>query len=600
MLRSSLFWGKSIWTLLTKGRCFVQQTAQTDCGVASALTVLKLLGRKSDPVHAVDQMDPDRAGTSLDTLRLYFAQTHGIEAKSMSVPAGMVEDVKGHAILHMSQQHYVVLIGAHRGGILVFDPSVGPVVYPMEDFASLYSGHLLEIQSLRRGEKLPATKAGAGVVGGREKTGFEPITLFITGLATRLLECAVLLCLVAVLYLVLNRASFSSLLMAFGQIVVCGGLLLLAHQFRFVVEDEWIRRRQSRLWQGMIRTLIRGHDLNGFRGRDEREVASSLRKGLSYAIPRRSQVPASIGAFFAVSALLCLLSPIVAFIHAGLFLFVFAVVKLDDVQVCRRSVRPGIGRYTKLSLGLSLLNSVSAPDLMGEIAKWTVIGFAGFSVLLGALSPIALMFWVLAAMQIVPMDFRRVMAMAPGLAAHTPVSDLTASEVPLRHQRIVGPADLTVQQDNGLIQIDGISPLTNSLHQSDLTVREQRLIMADVVRQTLKILPDPKIVESIGPIRIFGPGQNASQVDFGRLIIAREANTDKMLPTKTYAQEILDESAQDLVLRNLYSCEPGDFPVFWDYRESLATRDLQARLKNINVGCVGHLTLECLTIVKAI
>lgn len=584
---------------MTRDRCFVHQAGRTDCGVASALTVLNLMGRKADPVEAVDLMDPDRNGTSLDVLRRYFADSHGLDARSLSVPASRLKDVKGQAILHMTQQHYVVLLRVQRGGVLVFDPSAGPVFYPTADFAALYSGYLLNIESGQPSAPLPSERFAKGPVGGRERRGIEPLALFIIGFATRLLECAVLLCLVAALYLVLNRASFSSLLMAFGLLVLCGGLLLAAHQVRFEGEDGLIRRRQSRLWRGLIRTSIRGRDLNGFRGRDEREVSSALRKGMSVSIPRRSQVPASLGAFFAVFALLLFLSPIVAGLYALFFGYVLVVAKLDAVKLCRRSVRTGVGRYSKLSMGHDLVNSVSAPDLIGEVAKWTVIGFAGFSVLMGVLSPVALMFWILAAMQIVPTDFRRVMTMAPGLAAQPAVSDLTASEVPLRRQRIIGPVDLTIQKDKGLIRIDGISPLTQSLQQPDLTVREQRLIMADVVRHTLQNMPETETLPSIGPIRIFGPGQNASQVDFEQLMIAREANADPSLPVPVNARKILDDSAQDLVLRDLHSCEPGDFPVFWDFRERLGVKDLRARLHHTGMTRAGHLTLKRLTVVEA-
>jgi predicted double-glycine peptidase len=599
MLRSSLFWFASVWTLIARQSRFVSQTARTDCGVASALTVLNLMGRKADSVDAVDRMDPDRTGTSLEALRVYFAECHGIEARSLSVPAGRIGEIEGQAILHMTQQHYVVLLRAYRGGVLVFDPSVGPVFYPMQDFESLYSGYLLQVGGHTAAAQLAAHPAPGGAVGGRQTRGVEPVSLFIIGFATRLLECAILLCLVAVLYLVLNRAGFSSLLTAFGLIAVCGALLLLAHQVRFDGEDGWTRRRQTGFWRGLIRTSVRGRDLSGFRGRDEREVASSLRKGLSVAIPQRSQVPATLGAFCAMPALLMFLSPVLAVVHTLLFGFVLIVVQLDRVKVCRRSVRPGIGRYSKLSLGHDVINAVSGPDLIGEAAKWTVIGVAGFSVLLSNLPPVALMFWILAAMQIVPTDFRRAMALAPGLAAREPLSDLTASQVPLRTQRIVGPIDLSVQHADGLMRIDGITPLTQSLMQPDLTVREQRLIMADIVRHTVENLPASEPIPRIGPIRIFGPGQNASQVDFEQLMIAREARADANLPARVNTRKILDQSAEDLVLRDLHSCEPGDFPVFWDFRERLPVAELQARLRRLGLPCAGHLTMKRLTVVEA-
>lgn len=599
MLQSSLFWIASVWTLLTRRRAFVLQTGRTDCGVASALTLLNLLRRSADAVQAVEDMDPDRTGTSLETLRQYFQDRHGFVAKALKVPAKSLRKVKGRAILHMQQQHYVVLLRTGANGVLVFDPAMGPVFYPTADFESLYSGNLLEVQKPSDASTLPALQQRSTPVGGAKRWSLEPAALFIVGFATRLLECAILLCLVAVLYLVLNQASFSSLLMAFGLIGVCGVLLLVAHQVKFEGEDGWIRRNQNRLWRGVLRTAVRGRDLSGFRGRPEQEVSSALRRGLSVAIPQRSQVPAALGSFLAVPGLLCFLSPYLALAHLLLFGLLLVVVQLDGVKVCRRSIRKGIGRYSKLGLGVDILNSLSAPDLFGEIAKWTVIGTAGLAVLIGALPPVALMFWILAAMQIVPLDFRRVMTIAPGLAARKPVSELTASEVPLRRQRVVGQVDLKVQHAGGLTRIEGITPLTRSLQQPDLTVREQRLIMADIVRLTLENLPADERPDHIGAVRIFGPGQDATLADFEHLMIAREARAGSTLPVPHNTRAILDKGLEDTLVRDLHSCAPGDFPVFWDFRERLALKDLQSRLKASGIDCAGHLTMRRLTLVEA-
>ncbi len=599
MLQSSRFWIASVWTLLTRRRAFVLQTGRTDCGVACALTLANLLRRPADSVQAVEEMDADRTGTSLETLRLYFQDRLGCAAKALTVPAGSLGKIRGRAILHMRQQHYVVLLRAGATGVLVFDPAVGPVFYPTADFARLYSGSLLEVQEPSEKSNLPARQRPSSPVGGTKRRSVEPAGLFIVGFATRLLECAILLCLVAVLYLVLNQASFASLLMAFGLIGVCGVLLLVAHQVRFQAEDGWIRRNQNRLWRGVLRTAVRGRDLSGFRGRPEHEVSGALRRGLSVAIPQRSQVPAALGSFVAVPALLCFLSPYVAVAHLVLFALLLIVVQLDEVKVCSRSVRAGIGRYSKLGLGVDILNSLSAPDLFGEIAKWMVIGVAGLMVLIGALPPVALMFWILAGMQIVPLDFRRVMTIAPGLAAPKPVSELTASEVPLRRQRVMGPVVLKVKQAGGLTRIDGIAPLTRSLQQPDLTVREQRLIMADIVRHTLQALPDQARPDSIGAVRIFGPGQDATLADFEHLMIAREARGGSTLPVPRDTRAILAKGLEDTVLRDLHSCAAGDFPVFWDFRERLALKDLQSRLRESGIKRAGHLTMRRLTLVEA-
>jgi hypothetical protein len=599
MLKSSFFWIRALWILLTRRRAFVQQTGRTDCGVACALTLLNLLRRPADAVQAVEDMDPDRTGTSLETLRLYFQTRHGLTARTLKVPASRIRALKGRAILHMHQQHYVVLLDAGACGLLVFDPAEGPVFYPTADFVSLYSGRLIEVPKTVDGHDLPALQVPSRPLAKGHKRSIEPVSLFLLGFAARLLECAILVCLVAVLYLVLNRASFPSLLMSFGLIALCGVLLLIAHQVRFQGEDGWIGRNQTQLWHGLLRTAVRGRDLSGFRGRPKHEVSGALRRGLSVSIPKRAQVASALGAFIAMPVLLWLLTPWAVLAHLLLFGLLLIIVQLDGVKVCRRSVRAGIGRNSKPGSGTDLLNALSAPDLFGEIAMWTVIGIAGLMVLVGALPPVALMFWILAGRQIVPQDFRRVTTIASGLSAEKPVSELTATEVPLRRQRVGGPIDLKVRHGGGLIRIEGIMPLTQSLQQPDLTAREQRLIMAEVIRHTLENLPTDEVPRGIGPVRIFAQGQDASLADFEHLMIAREARGGDTLPAPANTRQILENGLEDTLLRDLHSCEPGDFPVFWDFRERLALGDLQSRLRNTGLDRAGHLTMRSLTLVEA-
>jgi len=534
-------------------------------------------------------------------LRVYFEQHYGLESTALSVPATRVGEIKGQVILHMRQMHYVVLLRASKAGILVFDPSLGPVHYPIADFAALYSGYLLQIKRLgwskKRSTAVPAKRLHAPLPRTKGRAGAQPIALFIIGVAMRLMECALLLCLVAVLYLVLNRASFPSLLASFAVIVVAGLLLLLTRQIRFEGEDRWTRGKQSRLWRSILRTSFRGRDLHGFRGRMERDVAGTVRRGLAITIPQRAQVPATLGAFAIMPVMLCLLSPWLGLVHAGYYALVLIVAQLDGIQVCRRSVKGKIGRYSKLTQGRDLINGGAAPELIGEVAKWTIIGVAGYSVLTGLLPAVALMFWILTAMQIVPIDFRRATLLTPGFGAHDPMPGLTGTEVELRRQKVIGPVELSVTREQNKMRIDGLAPLTMTLQQPDLTVREQRLIMADVVAHTIRNLPEEDRV-AIGPIRIFGPGQGALQAEFEHLIITREQKQPKgNLPVVRDGRKTMDSTLSDPVLRDLISCEPGDFPVFWDVRSRLAISDLESRADTANCTLVGHLTMGRLTLI---
>ena len=600
MPRSNPFyWLGAIRALLGTRRQVVMQTTRTDCGVASVLTVLNLMRRPADPVLAMEEMDPDRKGTDLETMRQFFEQAQGLKARALKAPADRLRELKGRVVLHMNQLHYVVLLHLGRDGVLVHDPAMGAVHYPMADFKALYSGAALEVLNEPSGvANVPAKLQPRRRVNARVGFRFEPLGLFLTGVATRLLECALLLCLVAVLYLVLNQASFPSLLLAFTVIIACGGLMLVARQTRFEGEDNWTRRKQAKLWRGVLKSTLTGQDLHGFRGRLERDVSGSVRRGISVNVPQKAQLPAMLGSFLIMPLALCLLHPVLGLLHVLLFGAVLLVTQLDAVQVCRRSVRGTSGRYSKLTHGRDLINGAAAPELIGEVAKWTVIGFAGFSVLYGSLPAVALMFWILAGMQIVPIDFRRAMQLVPGLSAAEAVPGLTGTEVPLRRQKLLSTPDLKVTQADRLIRIEGLKSLTLSLQQPDLTVREQRLIMAEVVSRTVETLPEQDRPE-IGPIRIFGPGQQSNQADFEHLVIAREAkNSGETLPVPTSQREVLDQGLTDPVLRDLLSCEAGDFPVFWDVRNRMKIPELAERLDRSQLTRVGHLTMNKLTVVE--
>ena len=598
MLRSSLFWASAVPMLLRQRKHFVRQVSRTDCGVAAALTVLNLMGRRADPTVATDVLDPDRKGANREALRQFFETNHGLEASAVEVPKGKLHKLRGRVILHMTQQHYVVLLKQSRHGVLVFDPAMGPVFYPRADFDALFSGAALQVRKKWR-QKLPALPTPAPVAGQSAGRGREASALFILGFASRLLEAALILCLVATLYLVLNRASFTSILAVVGLVVLCGVLLLVTRRVRFGGEEDWTRRKQRGVWRDLMRSGLGPVDLAGFRGRRETEVSGQLRRGMTGVLPPRGLLPGALGSVLGMAVLLTFLSIWAPIVYLGLFAALVLLLSIGDVRVCKVSVRKGIGRYTKITPGYGMLNPAAAPDFAAEFAKWAVVGTAGIMVLYGALPPVALMFWILTAMQIVPIDFRKVPQIAPALLSADAMPALTAAQVPLRQQRVVGSFDLKVNAKAGQLAVDGIAPLTASMQQPDLTVREQRLILADVVRHAVEALPEAQR-PGLGPLRIFGPGQEASQADFEQLMIARDtgrAQESSDLPVAL--STALDAGSGDPVLRDLLSCDPGDLPVFWDVRGQMKLQDLRERLRGSGLQRAGHLTMRRLTLVEA-
>lgn len=588
MLRSSRFWIRAFGPLVRSHRHGVRQTTQSDCGVACTLMVMARLGRDADPVQAVATLDPDRTGSSLAALRAYFTDTPGLEAQALKVPAATLADLtggdrkspnpKGQLIAHMTQQHYVWVLHADDYGVLVYDPAMGPVLYPFADFVALYSGAVLRVTGATQ-----PRKRGTGWTGW---TGWfwHRLGLVLSGMASRLLEMALILSAVVIVYMVLNHASFPALLMAFAIVAGSGAMLILTRQIRAEGEAHWLRKTRNGIGSGLLRAAIRGRDLQGFRGRSERDVSGAIRRGLGGDLPQRVQLPATLGSFVMLPLALLALSPLLSVWLVALYGVALALVHLDRVHVCRRSVRKTSGRYSKLTLGRSLLNLEGGPDFIGEIAKWSIIGTAGFAVFYSALPAMALMFWILTGMQIAPLDFRRIRQLAPAFITQDPVGVLTGAEVPLRQQSLIGAPEMTATYSNGGIRVD-VRTLTRGLQQPDLTVREQRQIMAQIVAHAMAAVAD------IGPVRLFGPGQKASQADLEHLLITRTSRAFQEDP-----RALLDAAMHAPMLRDLLSCEAGDFPVFWDVRGRMDLETLPDFLDRAGLAHAGHLTMTHLTV----
>lgn len=589
MLRSSVFWARAALTLARQSRHFVPQNTITDCGVASALTVLNMAGRAVNPVEVSERLDPNKAGTTLNDLRQLFDEDQDFKARALGVRAESMRQIQGHVILHMSRAHYVVLLQASRVGVLCFDPSLGPVFYPQAEFEKLYSGFLLEVLPQGKVRPLPAPHE-------RRQGGVAQAALFLLGGTMRALEAALVLSLCFGLFLVANRASLSSLLSIIGVVTVCGVLLIAVRRMRVRGQEVWVRRRQGLLWRGLLRTITRGNDLHGFRNQRERDVAGRLRRGLVVELPKRAQFPAILGSTIMMAGVLAFLSPILSLFYLAVAATITGVTLLDDVKICRRSVRKNEGKYTQLSRGRLMLNSKTAPMLLGEISKWTLIGIAGYGVLASGLPTPVMMFWVLMAMQIVPTDLRTMPALAQAFAPKVPISPLLGSESMLRVQKMVGDVPLKLKRRDGLILIEGITPLTEPLQHSNLTIRELRLVLADIVKKAVVALPENERSQ-IGAVRLFGPGQYVTESDFENIALDEEVRQGTRLPVKR-SSKVQDDGRGDPLRRAMRSCGPDDFPVFWDLRNKMKLDELRSGLRAGPVKRAGHLSMSRLTVIE--
>lgn len=588
MWRSSLFWARAAWQLARRSRHFVAQNTVTDCGVACALSVLGMHRRAVDALAATDRLDPERSGTSLQDLKRFFVEQHDMPARALAVRADRIDEIQTPAIVHMERMHYLVLLQAGRTGVLCFDPSMGPVFYPRDDFARLYSGFALEVSP--GGRARPARDTTPAL---RQVTG--AIGLFLTGTTARLLEAALILSLSVGLFLVANKASPGTLFTVLAVIVVAGLLLLTVRRWRIVGQEAWVWHRQNAIWRRLWRGVVRGRDLIGFRNQRETQVATRLRQALIVAVPKQAQFAAALGTVFMMTILLGFLSPWLSLAYLCAIAGVTGLALLNEVSLVRRTVRAGQGRYSPIAQSRHLPSLQSAQMLFGEVGKWSVIGIAGYGALATGLPAPVMMFWILLAMQLVPADFRAAPALAQGFAPAQCVSPLLGAEAPLRDRRVSREVILTATREKGLVVVDGILPLTKALQHPDLTVREQRLILADVVRRAVASLPESDR-DRLGAIRLFGPGQDVSQADFETLALA-----DQLKPVATLPVPADDAAAAQNgpIDRAMQSCGAQDFPVFWDVRNEIALADLRGSIARARAPRAGHLSMTRLTLVEA-
>ena len=123
----------------------VQQTAATECGLASLASVLAFHGRNV-PVHALrDHLTPGRDGTTAADL-LHLAERNGLAGRGLRVDA--IEDLRRlqrGSILHWRFSHYVVLDRVVKRGLRVMDPSMGRRVVTWGEVSRNFTGVAVEL-----------------------------------------------------------------------------------------------------------------------------------------------------------------------------------------------------------------------------------------------------------------------------------------------------------------------------------------------------------------------------------------------------------------------------------------------------------------------
>ncbi len=546
---------------------FVRETGMSDCGVAAALTCLRLHGVVADPLTAKAALDPGHSGASLEDIRAFVSEQTGQSAQALAIPADELQRFSHPVVLHFRQLHFVVLLARFSWGTVCFDPAVGPVVYPNDDFQHLYSGYCVD----------PGA-SNVAVAPQRATWWPDGAASALLGAAARCLETALLLAISALLFLILNQADQASLLTA--VIVAAAMVLMLAggHAFRGRSEYGQYVGRVRDAFQKVLLPLLRRQDLLGFRGGRERFVAQTLRTYLLVGRPPRSGgVAFGVGRAFASVAFLAMLHPLLVVVYVGFALVLRQFAGLHDVHLGRTAPDGRAVRYFETAHVTGGLVLEARAALFGEAMKWLTIGTACLSVLNSDLQATGVMFWILFSMQLLVRDFK-------GLVPSTEIGrdvTLLAPSVPVRD--VFDPnkvCEVEWHKEPPSSKAKGLRPWMTAFESPDLTVREHRRLAAAVTKRALSVQPH-RLEGAEGRIRIFGPGHEAASPDIA--VLSSQLRTE--MPV-----------GFDWVARCLFTCEAADFPVFLDLGRTLGTKDVLQSLKAAQVARVAVLTMDSLEV----
>lgn len=134
------------------------QLDELTCGVAALATVLSRYG--DDTVTEEDLLRQEQGlikGQGISLLQLkQLAEKRGFKAEGYQMDLVNLYDEKHPMLLHVVTRfggHYVVFDGLYKDRIFLADPAIGNVRMSMEEFAGIFSGAVLVIDS-KKGKEL--------------------------------------------------------------------------------------------------------------------------------------------------------------------------------------------------------------------------------------------------------------------------------------------------------------------------------------------------------------------------------------------------------------------------------------------------------------
>lgn len=123
----------------------ILQMERTECGAASLAMILAYYGKHVTLEEMRQDCSVSRNGVNAKNIVL-AAELHGLSAKPVRVEAEDAEGIELPAIIHWNMDHFVVLCGFGKMGIVIVDPADGTRTVSYEEFNRSFTGIAIELK----------------------------------------------------------------------------------------------------------------------------------------------------------------------------------------------------------------------------------------------------------------------------------------------------------------------------------------------------------------------------------------------------------------------------------------------------------------------
>lgn len=120
------------------------QTEAAECGIACVAMICGYHGLQTDLLSLRQQFDVSTRGVNLKTL-MAVTQQLNLKSRALRLDIDELSELKTPCILHWDMNHFVVLLSAKGGRIVVHDPAFGKRVLGLQEVSAHFTGIALEV-----------------------------------------------------------------------------------------------------------------------------------------------------------------------------------------------------------------------------------------------------------------------------------------------------------------------------------------------------------------------------------------------------------------------------------------------------------------------